>query len=548
MQDSISIGLALSVATLTFTSLEQLLETLRKAEYRRQEIKSTNIRSDKRINNSNNPKRDRTKPAYNQEPTQGNLSRQGRTRSGNTDQDGQQGRMPTATKPRDWVGPWFAHIQSIEELDSNSESENSQSQDKAKIFTKLDVVHAFNRIRIKEGHEYLTAFNTRFGQYEYLVMPFGLCNAPGTFQSYINNSVLEYLDKFCIAYLDDILIYSEKEDEHAKNVNKVLQRLKDRGLQLDLDKCEFNIRSVKYLGLIVSTNGIEMDPEKVSAIINWEAPTSVKGVQAFLGFANFYRRFIKNFSHIARPLTEMTKGEQFTTRNGKRKMKYQEFTWDNKKQAAFNQLQAAFTSAPILVHFDPEKEIWVETDASDFVSAGILSQMHDGVLKPVAYFSKKMSSTECNYMIYDKELLAIIRSFETWEPELISTPIDKPIKVLTDYKNLEYFMTTKQLTSRQARWAKFLSAFNFIISYRPGKQGEKPDSLTRRTQDLPQGIDDPRKQHRFQQLLRDSNLEPNMKIAVNSILFAADNLEEEELDSQEPEDNQTQETQEAQET
>lgn len=107
--------------------------------------------------------------------------------------------------------------------------------------------------------------------------------------------------------------------------------------------------------------------------------------------------------------------------------------------------------------------------------------MHNGVLKLVAYFSKKMSSTECNYMIYDKELLAIIRSFETWEPKLMSTPADKPVKVLTDHKNLKYFMTTKQLTSRQARWAEFLSAFNFVISYRPGKQGEKPNSLTRRT-------------------------------------------------------------------
>lgn len=193
---------------------------------------------------------------------------------------------------------------------------------RAKIFTKLDVVAAFNRIRIKEGHEYLTAFNTRYGQFEYLVMPFGLCNAPGTFQSFINNSVLEYLDRFCTAYLDDVLLYSENEEEHAENVNRVLRRLRERELHLDLDKCEFNVRSVKYLGLIVGTDGIKMDPEKVEAILSWETPFSVKDVQAFLGFANFYRRFIHNFSQVARLLAEMTKGKHFTTRNGRKKIRY----------------------------------------------------------------------------------------------------------------------------------------------------------------------------------------------------------------------------------
>lgn len=186
-----------------------------------------------------------------------------------------------------------------------------------------------------------------------------------------------------------------------------------------------------------------MDPEKVLAIINQEVLTLVKDMQAFLSFTNFYRRFIKNFSYIARPLTKITKEEHFITRNGKRKIRYQEFIQDNKKQTAFNQLQAAFTSTPILIHFDPKKEIQVKTDTLDFISVGILSQMHDRVLKLVIYFSKKISLTKYNYIIYDKELLAIIRSFKTQELELISTPIDKPIKVLTDYKNLEYFIITK---------------------------------------------------------------------------------------------------------
>ena len=192
-------------------------------------------------------------------------------------------------------------------------------------YTKLDVIHAFNQIRMKEGHEWLTAFNSRYGQFEYLVMPFGLCNAPGTFQGYINESLREYLDVFCMAYLDDVLIYSNNESDHASHVLQVLRRLHKRGLQVDIDKCEFNTTRVKYLGMIVTTNGIEMDTEKVEAIQKWEAPLSVKDVQAFLGFANFYRRFIPDFSKKVKPLNELTKSTQYTTRSGNKKIKYRTF-------------------------------------------------------------------------------------------------------------------------------------------------------------------------------------------------------------------------------
>ena len=264
---------------------------------------------------------------------------------------------------------------------------------KAKWFTKLDIIHAFNRIRIKEGHEWLTAFNTRYGQFEYLVMPFGLCNAPSTFQSYINSSLREYLDYFVTAYLDDILIFSDTESEHIEQVLKVLRRLKERGLQLDIDKCEFSVPEVKYLGMYVGVNGVRMDPEKVSAILEWRTPESVKEVQSFLGFANFYRRFIEGFSKKVRCLIELTKGEQYVSKSGKRRVKYKDFHWTTECQKAFEDMKQAFTSAPILAHYDPARETWVETDASDFVVSGVLSQMHDNVLKPVAYFSKKNDSS-----------------------------------------------------------------------------------------------------------------------------------------------------------
>jgi hypothetical protein len=170
-----------------------------------------------------------------------------------------------------------------------------------------------------------------------------------------------------------------------------------------------------------------------------------------------------------------------------------QFLWNKSCQSAFKRLKQAFVDAPILRPFDWEKDVILETDASDYVSAGVLSQYDDqGVLHPVAFFSKKHSATECNYEIYDKELLAIIRCFEEWRPELEGTP--SPVKVITDHRNLEYFTTTKLLNRRQARWSEFLSRFNFKILYRPGKQGGKPDALTRRSEDLPKEGDE-RLQH-----------------------------------------------------
>jgi hypothetical protein len=340
---------------------------------------------------------------------------------------------------------------------------------KAKYYTKLDIIAAFNRLRIAEGDEWLTAFRTRYGLFEYLVMPFGLANAPSTFQHFVNDVLRPFLDVFCTAYLDDILIYSENLHEHKEHVRSVLNALREAGLQLDVDKCEFHQPEVTYLGYVVGVDGIRMDPKKVQAIVDWEYPNNVKDIRAFLGFANFYRRFIDGFSYLAAPLVALTKKDT-------------KFLFNDDCQKAFDALKHAFTTAPILRHFDPDLPIIVEADASDYVTAGVLSQTaSDGTLRPVAYYSKRMNPAENNYEIYDKELLAIVRCFEQWRPELEGASF--PITVLSDHKNLQYFATTKQLSHRQARWSEYLSRFQFTITYRPGKHGEKPDALTRRSQD-----------------------------------------------------------------
>ncbi|TKA54567.1 hypothetical protein B0A49_13613 [Cryomyces minteri] len=383
---------------------------------------------------------------------------------------------------------------------------------KAVVYSKFDIIAAFNRLRMAHGEEWKTAFRTRYGLFEYLVMPFGLANAPSSFQHYINSILHEYLDVFCTAYIDDILVYSNSLAEHKTHVQKVLAALQKAGLQLDIEKCEFHVTQVTYLGIVTTTDGIKMDPKKVASVQEWPVPVDVKDVQAFIGVANFYRRFVKGFSKLAAPMISLTK-------------KGAPFSWTTACQRAFDELKTAFTTAPLLQHFDPEKEVIVETDASDYVSAGVLSQFdNSGLLRPVAYFSRKHSPAECNYEIYDKELLAIIRAFEEWCPELEGAAM--PISVITDHRNLEYYMTTKQLSRRQARWSECLSRFNFKITYRPRKQGGKPDALTRRSGDLPQEEGDKRRQHQWQTVIKPHNLDPVMQISENEVTEADGGLAE----------------------
>ena len=366
--------------------------------------------------------------------------------------------------------------------------ETLRNAGKAKWYTKLDVVAAFHKIRIAEGDEWMTAFRTRYGLYEWMVTPFGLANAPSTFQRYINWALRDFLDDFCSAYVDDILIYTDGSlKQHRRHVRQVLERLRAAGLQVDIDKCEFETKSTKYLGFILEAGkGIRMDPEKIQAIEEWQAPKTATAVRSFLGFANFYRTFIPKYSDIAMPLVRLTH-------------KNAAFSWNNECQQAFNKLKKMFTNEQILVRFDPDKETILETDSSGYCTGGMLMQVQDdGMLRPCAFFSKKNSPAECNYEIYDKEMLAIIRCLEAWDAELRSV---EGFEVRTDHKNLEYFMTARKLTERQMRWSLILSRYNFTISYIPGKMNERADALSRREQDMPHGQDD-RTDYRTMQLLR----------------------------------------------
>ena len=349
---------------------------------------------------------------------------------------------------------------------------------KAKYYTRLDVRDGYYCIRMAEGEEYKTAMRTRYGLFEWLVMPMGLTNAPGTFQNYINDTLRQFIDIFCVTYLDDILIYSESFDEHISHVNQVLATLQKAGLHLNPEKCQFHTTQTEFLGYIISPDGISMDPAKVQTIQEWETPESVHDIQVFLGFANFYRRFIRGYSRICRPLFDLLH-------------KNVKFSWNLEAQNAFQYLKECFTSAPILKHFDPILPITLEVDSSDTVTSGILLQPSEEgskILHPVAYFSKKMLPAECNYSIGEKELLAIVNAFQEWRHYLEGAA--HQITVLSDHKNLKEFTSTMKLNRRQARWAEKLASYDFIITHIPGKTNGRADALTRRSGDLPREGDE----------------------------------------------------------
>ena len=337
---------------------------------------------------------------------------------------------------------------------------------KARLYTKIDLRHAYHLVRVADGEEWKTTFRTRYGSFEWLVMPFGLSNAPAVFERFMNDIFSDLLDVCVIVYLDDILIYSDDMSQHKKHVKEVLRRLRQHGLYANAEKCEFHKDTVEYLGFILSPNGLLMSKEKVQTIIDWPEPRKVKDVQSFLGFANFYRRFIFGYSEITIPLTRLTR-------------KNAPWNFDSNCRAAFEKLKEEFTHAPVLTHWIPDAKIILETDASDYALAAIFSvYTPDGEIHPVAFHSRSFNPAELNYDTHDKELLAIFEAFKHWRQyfEGSGTPID----VVTDHKNLEYFATTKLLTRRQARWSEFLSQFNMVIRFRPGKLGAKPDALTRR--------------------------------------------------------------------
>ena len=330
------------------------------------------------------------------------------------------------------------------------------------VFSQLDLASGYHQVRVQDESIPKTAFRTRYGSYEFLVLPFGLCNAPATFMTLMHKVLHPYLDKFVIVFLDDILIFSKTPEEHVEHVRLVLAALAEHRLQAKLSKCTFAAPSVDFLGHTVSGAGIAADRRKVAAVEQWPVPQNVHDVRSFLGLVGYYRRFINKFSFIAAPMTDLLKHEC-------------KWHWDAKHQEAFEQLKTAMVSAPVLLMPDVTKPFHVYADASQFAVGAVLMQDHGAGLQPVAYESRKLTPAEQNYPIHEIELLAVINALKVWRCYLEGGEFITN----TDHQSLKYLMTQPNLSRRQARWVEFLQTYDTTIRYVEGKSNPA-DALSRR--------------------------------------------------------------------
>ena len=338
----------------------------------------------------------------------------------------------------------------------------------AKYFSKFDLRSGFWQILLAAEDRAKTAFRTRYGLFEWTVLPMGLTNAPATFQTLMNTTFREFLDKCVLVFLDDIVVYSKTLEDHERDVRAVLQRLRDAGLCAKESKCELFKFEIEFLGHHVGRNGLRVMPDKVEAVRRWQVPSNATELRGFLGLAGYYRRFVQGFSEIAAPLHALTQTKPGTP----------PFQWSEKAQLAFDTLKQRLQQAPVLALPDPDKPYVVHTDASDFATGAVLQQDHGSGLQPVAYLSHKMLPAECNYEVHDKEMLAIIKMLGEWRTYLQGRQ-PFTIKIKTDHNSLQYFMTKPELTGRQARWLEKLADFDFKIEYVKGTTNVVADALSR---------------------------------------------------------------------
>lgn len=329
----------------------------------------------------------------------------------------------------------------------------------ASIFTKLDLKSGYYQIRLRPGDEWKTAFKTREGLYEWLVMPFGLSNAPSTFMRVMNQLFRPFIGKFVVVYFDDILIYSATFGEHVNHVRQVLTVLRQDSLYAAMKKCVFMVPKVLFLGYVVSGEGIQVDESKVAAVRQWPSPTTITEVRSFHGLASFYRRFIPNFSSIMAPVTDCMKGKTFT--------------WTEAAESAFQLVKEKLTTSPILVLPDFSQVFELHTDASKVGIGAVLSQGG----RPVAYFSEKLTGPKLRYSTYDVEFYAVVQAVKHWRHYLFH----KEFVLFTDHDSLRHIRSQDKVSHKHGRWMSFLEKFTFVVKHKSGMSNRVADALSRRS-------------------------------------------------------------------
>ncbi|KAJ9531498.1 hypothetical protein QJQ45_015038 [Haematococcus lacustris] len=334
----------------------------------------------------------------------------------------------------------------------------------AQVFSKIDLRSGYHQIRVAEDDIPKTAFRTRYGHYEFTVLPFGLCNAPATFQQLMNDVFKPHLDDFVLVYLDDILVFSKSAADHERHLHLTLSLLRQHQLCANLAKCAFWLDTVDFLGHIVSAAGIQPDPTKVKAVLDWPAPQDKHQLRSFLGTANYYRRLLHHHAHRVLPLTDLLRDEQ-------------PWRWGEVEQRAFADIKAAMASSPVVRPPDFSLPFTVKTDASLFAIGAVLTQQDSsGAEYVVAYESRKLNPAQVNYPAHERELLAVLHALTTWRHYLLG----RPFIVETDNSATTHVLTQSNLTGRQMRWTQRLAEFDITFVHKAGKHHTVPDALSRR--------------------------------------------------------------------
>src|SRR5580765_2349779 len=340
-------------------------------------------------------------------------------------------------------------------------------------FSTLDLKSGYWQIKIRPEDKEKTAFSIGKGLWQFTVMPFGLCNAPATFERLMEKVLRNLISKICLVYLDDVIIFGKTFTEMINNLKIVFSRLKEANLKINPKKCILFENNVKYLGNIVSAEGVTTDPEKIIAVKDWPVPHTRKQLRSFLGFCSYYRKFVKGFSSLAKPLYTLTENKV-------------KFEWEEKCQEAFEKLKSLLSSSPILSFPKEEDEFILDTDASNIGIGAVLSQKQDGSEKVIAYFSRVLSKSERNYCVTRRELLSIVDSIKFFRRYLLG----RKFLIRTDHISLRWLMSFRDLEGQLARWLERLQQYEFEIIYRKGLShrnadpDDYPDGLSRRLCEL----------------------------------------------------------------
>jgi hypothetical protein len=327
----------------------------------------------------------------------------------------------------------------------------------SKYYSVLDCYSGFWQINIKEEDKEKTGFSVPSGHYEFNRLPFGLSNSPSSFQRLMDIVLKNLVGTECFVFIDDVIIFSKSAQEHALRLENVLQIFDQANLQLHSGKCVFAQSQVNYLGFVLSEQGVAASPDKIKAVKNYPLPKNVKDVRAFLGLASFYRKLVENFAAEAKPLTELTKKDR-------------PFTWGPEQQKAFESLKDKLCKAPVLAFPDFSLPFILTTDASKTAVAAILSQIQNGVERPISYASRQLHKAEQAYSASESEMLALVWATEQFRCYLFG----KQFLVRTDHAALTYLRNFADNNSRLMRWGLRLSEFDFLIEHKPG-----PVSVTR---------------------------------------------------------------------